>query len=152
MAKIGLTEGYKLIPEGSHVFKITAVNYKEEYGKLEVTMETVDGTKHIERFSLLRNDGTQNEGAINAFSYFAKTALNDFKVKEIDEQDLVGHYMRCVVRHDKVESTKYPGQTTTFVRLDDKESADSFDDIDIPFDDEKPKAGQKSFDLGSLLG
>ena len=80
MAKIGLTEGFKLIPEGSHVFKISKVDYKEEYGKMEVTLETVDGLKHIERFSLLRPDGETNPGAMNAFSYFAKVALNDFRL------------------------------------------------------------------------
>lgn len=31
MAKIGLTEGFTLIPEGTHVFKITEVNYKEDF-------------------------------------------------------------------------------------------------------------------------
>lgn len=54
MAKIGLTEGFSLIPEGTHVFKITDVKYKEEFGKLEVTMQTQGGSKHIERFSLLK--------------------------------------------------------------------------------------------------
>ena len=157
MAKIGLTSGYKLIPEGSHVFEIVKVDYKEEYGKMEVTMQTVDGLQHVERFSLLRADGEVNPGAMNAFSYFAKVALNDWNVKEIDEQDLVGHFMRCVVRHEEVASTKYQGQTTKFVRLDDKEAADGFDDIAIPFDDEKPAAAkpakkQSSFDLDSLLG
>ena len=153
MAKIGLTDGFKLIPEGSHVFKISKVDYKEEYGKMEVTLETVDGLKHIERFSLLRPDGEINPGAMNAFSYFAKVALNDFTVKEIDEQDLVGHFMRCVCRHEEVESTRHPGQTTKFVRLDDKEPADGFEDIDIPFDDEPKKPAKKSsFDLDSLLG
>ena len=28
MAKIGLTEGFTLIPEGTHVFQITDVKYK----------------------------------------------------------------------------------------------------------------------------
>lgn len=40
MAKIGLTEGFTLIPEGTHVFKITEVNYKEDFGKMEVVMQT----------------------------------------------------------------------------------------------------------------
>ena len=152
MAKIGLTEGYKLIPEGSHVFKVAKVDYKEEYGKLEVHLETVDGTTHIERFNLLRSNGEVNPGAINAFSFFAKTCLNDFSVKEIDEQDLVGHFIRCTVRHEEVESTKYPGSFTKFVRLDDKAPADGFDDIDIPFDTEPAKpAKKKNFDLDSLL-
>lgn len=33
MAKIGLTEGFTLIPEGTHVFQITDVKYKEDFGK-----------------------------------------------------------------------------------------------------------------------
>ena len=40
MAKIGLTEGFTLIPEGTHVFQITDVKYKEDFGKLEVYMQT----------------------------------------------------------------------------------------------------------------
>lgn len=156
MAKIPLTTGFKLIPEGSHVFQIVKVLYKEEYGKMEVTMQTIDGLQHVERFSLLRADGEVNPGAMNAFSFFAKTALNDFTVDEIDEQDLVGHFMRCTVEHEDVESTKTPGKMLTFARLGDKEPADGFDDIDIPFDKPaaKPaaKAKQSSFDLNALLG
>lgn len=30
MAKIGLSEGFSLIPKGTHVFQIVKVNYKEE--------------------------------------------------------------------------------------------------------------------------
>ena len=33
MAKIGLTEGFTLIPEGTHVFQITDVKYKEDFGR-----------------------------------------------------------------------------------------------------------------------
>ena len=40
MAKIGLTEGFTLISEGTHVFKITEVNYKEDFGKMEVVVQT----------------------------------------------------------------------------------------------------------------
>lgn len=48
MAKIGLSDGFSLIPEGAHVFKITGVSYKETFGKLETTMQTQSGVKHIE--------------------------------------------------------------------------------------------------------
>lgn len=54
MAKIGLSDGFSLIPEGTHIFKITGVSYKEAFGKLEITMQTQSGAKHIERFSLLK--------------------------------------------------------------------------------------------------
>ena len=156
MAKIPLTNGFQIIPEGSHVFQIVKVDYDEEFGKVEVTMLTQDGLQHIERFSLLKKDGEVNDGAMNAFSYFAKVALNDFSVQEIDEQDLKGHFMRCVVEHEQVESNRTAGKMLTFARLTDKEPADGFDDIDIPWDDKpapKPAAKkQSSIDLNALLG
>ena len=157
MAKIGLTEGFTLIPEGWHVFKIVSVDYNEDYGKMAVTMQTESGQRHIERFSLLNKMGEPNEGAMNAFSFFAKTALNNYKIREIDEQDLVGHYMRCNVEHEDVPSNKGNGKMITFARLADKEPADGFDDVKIPFDDDepapaKPAKKQGSFDLDSLLG
>ena len=52
MAKIGLTEGFTLIPEGTHVFQITDVKYKEDFGKMEIVMQLASGQKHTERFSL----------------------------------------------------------------------------------------------------
>ena len=156
MAKIPLTDGFQIIPEGSHVFQIVKVDYDEEFGKMEITMLTQDGLQHIERFSLLKKDGEVNDGAMNAFSYFAKVALNDFSVKEIDEQDLKGCFMRCVVEHEQVESNRTAGKMLTFARLTDKEPADGFDDIDIPWDDKptpKPAAKkQSSIDLNALLG
>ncbi len=160
MARIGLTEGFTLIPEGTHVFKITEVNYKEDFGKMEVVMQTAKGQKHIERFSLLNKDGESNQGGLNAFSYFAKTALDDFTVKDIDDQELVGHFIRCEVEHEEVESNKTPGKMLKFVRLGDKEAADGFDGEEAtpaaPKQQSKPakQEGKKpaAFDLNSLLG
>lgn len=161
MAKIGLTEGFSVIPEGTHVFKIIKVNYKEDFGKMEVIMQMATGQKHTERFSLLDKNGESNQSGLNAFSYFAKTALNDFSLSEIDEQDLVGHFIRCEVEHEKVESNRTPGKMLTFARLGDKEAADGFDEMEA----QKPQSksapaepakveGSKpaAFDLGSLLG
>lgn len=165
MAKIGLTEGFSVIPEGTHVFKIIEVNYKEDFGKMEVIMQMATGQKHTERFSLLDKNGEPNQGGLNAFSYFAKTALNDFSLSEIDEQDLVGHFIRCEVEHEKVESNRTPGKMLTFARLGDKEAADGFDEEEAapaaPKQQSKPaktepakQEGKKTagFDLNSLLG
>lgn len=158
MAKIGLTEGFSLIPEGTHVFKITDVKYKEEFGKLEVTMQAQGGTKHIERFSLLKNDGSPNEGAYNAFSYFAKTALQDFDLTEIDHADLIGHFIECDVEHEKVPNKKNPKKDSTFARLTDKRPSDGWEETGdatpAPAASQAPKqAGKKpSMDLASLLG
>ncbi len=124
MAKIGLSEGFSLIPEGTHVFKIVAVNYKEDFGKMEVVMQTQSGLKHTERFSLLKSDGQPNEGALNAFSYFAKAALDDFSLVEIDHEDLLGHFIECDVEHDVQPSNKDPNKTVTFARLTDKRASE----------------------------
>ncbi len=156
MAKIGLTEGFTLIPEGTHVFKIVDVNYKEDFGKMEITMQTATGQKHVERFSLLSKNGEPNQGAMNAFSYFAKTALNDFSLTEIDHEDLVGHFIRCEVTHEEVESNRTPGKMLKFVRLGDKASCDGFDNAapaPAPASAPAPTAGKpKKFDLNNILG
>lgn len=164
MAKIGLSEGFSLIPKGTHVFKITGVNYKEDFGKMEITMQIASGQKHVERFSLLNKDGEPNQGGLNAFSYFAKVALNDFNLTEIDHEDLVGRFIRCEVDHEEVESNRNPGKMLKFVRLGDKESADGFDEEPAaPTPAKKEKAaekpattaksgGKKPFDLNSILG
>ena len=126
MARIPLTSGFQLIPEGTYVFKITKVVYKEDFGKMEVSMETQDGMKHTERFSLFKSDGEPNEGAMNAFSFFAKTAMNDFSLEDIDPQELVGCFMECDFKHDEVESNRQAGKMVTFVRLDGKRPSEGF--------------------------
>ena len=68
-----------------------------------VSLQTKSGAKHTERFSLLNKDGEINEGALKAFSFFAKTALNNFSLDEIDEQDLVGCYIKATVKHEEYE-------------------------------------------------
>ena len=137
MAKIKLSKGgFTPIPEGEHIFKITKSTYDEDFGKLEIEMVIASGQKHIERFSLIRNDGEINEGALNAFSYFAKTALNNFNLDEIDHEDLVGCYIKATVEHEKVPSKNDPAKTVTFLRLTDQAPASGFEKEE---EKEKPK-------------
>lgn len=154
MAKIALSDGFSLIPEGIHIFQITDVVYKEEFGKLEVKMKTAKGQSHTERFSLMKSDGSMNEGAINAFSYFAKTALNDYTLTEIDHRDLVGCFIECIVEHDVLPSNKDPNKTVTFVRLTDKSPADGFNEDVAPpkKTGAAPKKASSTIDLDVLLG
>ena len=91
-------------------------------------METQKGQKHIERFSLLKTDGQPNEGALNAFSYFAKTALNDFSLTEIDHEELIGCFIECDVEHDVVQSKQDPNKTVTFARLTEKRPSDGWEE------------------------
>lgn len=127
MAKIKLTESsFTLIPEGVTTFKIVKVEYKEDFGKMQVSLQTKSGAKHTERFSLLNKDGEINEGALKAFSFFAKTALNNFSLDEIDEQDLVGCYIKATVKHEEYESNKEPGKMLKSARLNNYEVAIGF--------------------------
>lgn len=132
MARITLSKntGFTLIPEGFHVFKIVDVDMSkyDNYGKIEVKMETANGQKHSERFSLLNNKGEVNEGALNAFSYFARTAMNDSKADDIDPAEMIGHYIRAEVKHvvsDKINERT--GKPYVNANLGDKEPALGFD-------------------------
>ena len=73
------------------------------------------------------NNGEPNEKACNIFSYFAKTALNNFSLEAIDHNDLVGHYIKMEIIHNKVPSTNDPTKTLTFANSKDKWVADGFD-------------------------
>lgn len=132
MAKIKLTEvGFTLIPEGVHTFKIVDVEYKEDFGKMKITMQTKSGQKHFENFSLLNKKGEINEGALKAFSFFAKTALNNFSLDEIDEQDLIGCYITATVTHEAYEYEK-DGETKSGknARLNQYTVAVGFDSVE----------------------
>lgn len=127
MAKIKLSEGgFTLIPEGVTTFKIVDVEYNEDFGKMKVHMQTQSGTKHTEQFTLLDKKGEVNEGALKAFSYFAKTALNNYELDEIDESDLIGCYITATVKHEEFESNKTPGRMLKSVRLNDYTVAAGF--------------------------
>lgn len=131
MAKVRLSEStFTLIPEGTHTFKVMEVNDEkyEDFGKLEVKLQTAKGETHVERFTLLKNDGEINEGALKAWSYFARTCLNNFKADEIDTQDIVGCYITATVKHETYTRTKgeKAGEEATTVRLNDYTTASGF--------------------------
>jgi hypothetical protein len=75
----------------------------------------------------MRKDGSMNEGACNAFSFFAKTALDNFGLEEIDHADLINHYIKADVTHDKVESTTEKGKILTFAHIGNFSVAKEFD-------------------------
>ena len=131
MAKIALTEtSFSVIPEGMHVFQITKVVYKEDYGKMEITMKTKEGYTHIERYNLIKENGEANEPALNAFSFLAKTALQNFDLVEIDHEDIVGAFIKADVTHEKVQNKNDPSKEVIFCRLGAKTPADGFENED----------------------
>lgn len=129
MAKIALSDSnFAVCPEGTHIFRIEAVEYKEDFGKLNITMKTKEGYTHIERFSFVKPNGESNEVALGVFSLFAKIALQDFDLEEIDHEDLVGCFIKCEVAHDVQPNKNDPSKNITFSRLGNKAQADGFED------------------------
>lgn len=131
MAKMKLSEStFTLIPEGITTFKVMEVDDSkyEDFGKLEVKLQTVKGETHIERFALTKANGELNEGALKAWSYFARTCLNNFSADEIDTQDIVGCYITATVKHETYTRTKgdKAGTEATTVRLNDYTTASGF--------------------------
>ena len=161
MATIHMTSSFTVCPEGTHIFRIYNVDYDADFGKLVVYMVNAQGITHSERFNLMNKDGSPNEGACGAFSYFAKTALNNFGLEEIDHTDIINHYIKAEITHTVVPSTKDPNKTVTFANIGDKWVADGFDTtpckkaLELGSGNEVKKAPvqQKSadVDLNSLL-
>ena len=109
-----------------------------------------------------------NEGACNAFSFFARTALNDFSREAIDHTELVNHYIGAEVVHTVQPNKNDPAKTVTFANLvGEKWPANGFDTTPVkkalslgtetespavatPAVEEAPAT--KGLDLDALLG
>lgn len=132
MAMIPMTSGFTLCPKGVQVFRIYKVDYNEEFGKLVVHLVNAQGITQQERYSLMGADGNINEKACAAFSFFAKTALNDFSLEAVDPATLVDHYIKADVIHTTQPNKNDPTKTVTFANLGDKWVADAFDTAPVP--------------------
>lgn len=131
MAKIKLSEStFTLIPEGVTTFKVMEVDDTkyEDFGKIAVKLQTAKGETHTETFTLINAKGDLNEGALKAWSYFARTCLNNFRADEIDTQDIVGCFITATVKHETYTRTKgeKAGTEATSVRLNDYTVATKF--------------------------
>lgn len=127
MARIPMTSGFVVIPEGEYVFRIYDVIHDEEFGKIEVKLVNAQGATHTERFTLKDSNDEYNEKALNAFSYFAKTAMNDYALEDVDPEELIDHYIRAEVVHTVQPNRNNPEKNITFANLGDKAPADGFD-------------------------
>lgn len=124
---------FHVIPEGVYTFQIIGVNYKKDFGKLEIKLATAKGEKHTENFSLARN-GEVNEGGVRAFSYFARVAMNDSALSEIDEEKLVGKFIDANVKHTVQPNRNDPTKTVTFVNLSDYAPSQGFNSAPADLD------------------
>ena len=131
MAKMKLSESsFSMIPEGSTIFKVMEVDDSkyDDFGKLAVKLQTAKGETHTENFTFIKANGELNEGALKAWSYFARTCLNNFSADEIDTQDIVGCYIQATVKHETYIRTKgeKAGTEGKSVRLNDYATASGF--------------------------
>lgn len=151
MGRIQLTGTFSIMPEGEHVLQIVAVSYKEEFGKLSVTMETADGKKHFENFNLLDSSGQPSTGAYNSFSALARTAMKDNNLEDIDPQDLIGTFVKGTITH-----REYTDKNGQLKKATQKEPGTWWEaPADEEIEDFLNKSGtpaKKSFDLNSILG
>lgn len=112
---ISLARAFPILEEGHYTFQITEVDYDETYGDMKITMETEDGKKHREQYRLLDTNGEPNEGALLAFSYMARAAMDDMTLDDIDEQELVGATFEADIEH--TEATSKKGKTNTYAHV-----------------------------------
>lgn len=127
MAMIQMTNTFSVCPEGVQVFRIYKVEYNEEFGKLIIHLVNAKGNTVQNRFSLIKQDGSANEKACSAFSFFAKTALNDFSLEAVDPMTLVDRYVSAEVTHSVLPSNKEEGKTVTFANISNPSVANGFD-------------------------
>ena len=103
MARIPMTGGFSLMDEGIQVLRIYGVDYNEKFGNLTIYMVNAKAQTMRETFRFKGKNGQPNEGAMNAFSYFAKTAMDDFGMEDVDPMDLIGHYIEVEVIHNETD-------------------------------------------------
>ena len=80
------------------MFRIYDVSYDEEFGKIEIKLVNAAGMTQTERFAIKDKNDEPNEKALNAFSYFAKTAMGDYTLEDIDPMELIDHFIEAEVR------------------------------------------------------
>lgn len=157
MSRIPLTGGFTMMSEGEQILKITEATYKEDFGKVKLTMANASGQKHFENFTLVNKDGDMNDGACNAFSALAKTALRDPDAEDVDVEELVGCYLKGEITYREYEdkngvtkkaTTKAEG--TWWEEVSDAEIAE----FKAKSDKKSTKSAAKSggVDLKSILG
>lgn len=127
MTRIPTTSGFMVIPEGVYVFRIYDASYDEDFGKIKIKLVNAAGMTHTEQFSIKDGNDEPNEKALGAFSYFAKTAMADYSLEDVDPSELIDHFICAEVVHTKLPFNKDPNKTVTFVNLRNQSPAEYFD-------------------------
>ncbi|MDL2280349.1 hypothetical protein LJC10_00650 [Selenomonadales bacterium OttesenSCG-928-I06] len=92
---------FTLVPAGEQVLRIKEVddsNY-EEFDKLVVIYEDVDGNTLKENFMFTNNDDEPNETADWIYTKLGRLALQDQTLDEIDYEDFPDCYILAEIEH-----------------------------------------------------
>lgn len=120
MAKITLAEsnGAFINQPGKNVLlRITKAKYDTGFGKVEIVLENENGEIVNNNYNLIDNDGSTNEGALKAFSYFARVAVGDWSRDDIEDEDLVGCFIRCDIEMKEGTKLSKDGKTLEFANI-----------------------------------
>ena len=159
MARITLSRGYTVVPEGKDVlFTITNVKYDTDFGKLEVTCKTNNDETHTERYGFIKSNGETNDKALFAFSCFARAVLDDPDLEDVDEQELLNKKFYADVTHDEVARQDGNG-TNIYSRLNNvkpylitaRPKAQPYQPSQAP-QQPQSKPSSHNIDLDALLG
>ena len=105
MAKIGLSEGFRRLEEGTaQLLEIVDVKYDDKYNKATVTFQDAAGGTQTETYMMGTPGKKQSRGqkvAQDMFSTMAKHAMHDWTIDDIDPDELVGRTVVADVTKDK---------------------------------------------------
>lgn len=121
MAKINLSEsnGQFIKEAGKKVLlQITKAQYDQEYGKVEIELKNEKGETVNNNFGLMGNDGSINEPALKAFSYFTRVAMGDWGVQEVEEEELIGNWLRADIKLTKGSKPDKEGNDIYFANIE----------------------------------
>lgn len=118
MAKIRLSQGGGFISsEGKNVLlKVISAEYKQDFGKINITLVNKTGQSIQNNFVISRN-GKDNEGALKAFSFFARQVMGTY-VDDIEIEELIGRYVLADIKLVKGTRQNEQGEDVYFANID----------------------------------
>lgn len=117
--KLSQSNGMFIKEAGKKVLlQITKANYDQEFGKVELEFKNERGEIINENYNLMANDGSINEPALKAFSYFTRVAMGDWGIQEVEEEELIGQWLRADIKMTKGSKPDKEGNAIYFANIE----------------------------------
>ena len=121
MAKIQLSEsnGAYISKAASNVLlKVVVATYDQDFGKVACDLINDKGEIVSNNFGLMRDDGSINDGALKAFSYFSRVVMGDWGRDDIEAEDLVGRCIRADINMVEGKKMNKDGEPMYFANIE----------------------------------